>query len=41
MFEKVTILLGFPELGQVVNFESHLVTIMTGICLAWVELSTI
>lgn len=31
MFEKVTLLLGFPELGQVVNFESHLVTIMTGI----------
>lgn len=41
MFEKVPLLLGFPELGQVVKFELHLVTIMTGICLAWVELSTI
>lgn len=41
MFEKVTLLLGFPELGQVVNFESYLVTVMTGIFLVRVELSTI
>lgn len=41
VWQGIMLLLRFLELGQVVNFESHLVTVMTGICLVWVELPTI